>query len=270
MLRATRAVVVALSASLALAPARADEPPAAPSETGVDPDTDFAMREFRRGLELYQAERYDEAIAAFEHANTAKPRPAFDYNIARCHDRLGHWQEALTHYERYLASPDAAHDPEADATRARVAELRARLAAATPATPATPAAPPVAAPAPAPALAPLPPPHEASHGRAMKIAGAVTAAVGGAALVTGIACGVLAKQASDDISAAGRAHGAYDSSRYQAGQRDQAAEVALLVTGGVALAAGVVVYALGARHARRARAALSPARGATTAMGFSF
>jgi hypothetical protein len=191
-------------------------------------------------------------VAAFERANAATPRPAFDYNIARCYDRLGRWKEALQFYERYLASPDAKQDPTADETRARVAELRARIGAVEPAPPTSPTPPPpIATP-----IAPAPSPaREAPSGRGKKIAGATITAVGGALLIGGIVCGVLAQQASDDISAAARTHDFYNAQRYAAGRNDQIAEAALLAVGGAALVGGVVVLALGVRDAHHRRSA---------------
>ena len=97
----------------------------------VDPDTEIARRHFEKGSELYGSGRYAEAVAEFEAARRAKPLPAFDYNIARAHDRMEHTREAIAAYERYLeAAPSA---PDAGDVRARIAELRGRLGA-TPAT----------------------------------------------------------------------------------------------------------------------------------------
>jgi tetratricopeptide (TPR) repeat protein len=89
-----------------------------------DPDTEVAQRLFTEGAAAYDAHDYVAALARFEAARRIKPLPAFDYNIARCQDRLGHEREALDGYERYLASQplDAAE------VQGRVAVLRRRLA----------------------------------------------------------------------------------------------------------------------------------------------
>jgi tetratricopeptide (TPR) repeat protein len=94
----------------------------------VDPDVEVAQRHFARGQDHYAAARYEEAIVEFKRAREAKPLPDFDYNIARCYDRLGKWKDALAFYERYLQGADAS--PAADEVRARVVELRARTAGA--------------------------------------------------------------------------------------------------------------------------------------------
>jgi tetratricopeptide (TPR) repeat protein len=106
--------------------------------TVADPDTEVATRHFRHGLDLYGQERYQEAIESFERARSAKPVPAFDYNIARCYDRLGNWQKAADYYQRYVtAKPDASDAAE---TRERIATLKQRIREA--ATPAPSPAPP--------------------------------------------------------------------------------------------------------------------------------
>jgi tetratricopeptide (TPR) repeat protein len=109
-------------AILLSAPARA-QTPTLPS----DPDTEVATREFRRGSELYDVGRYEEAIAAFERAQEIKPAPDFDYNIARCYDRLGRWSDAVKFYERYLAAAKPKGPDELAETKARVDVLKERI-----------------------------------------------------------------------------------------------------------------------------------------------
>src|SRR5207248_613612 len=92
----------------------------------VDPDTEIAQQLIAEGAAAYDAHDYPRALARFEAARHMKPLAAFDYNIARCHDRLGHAAEAVAAYERYVAQkPDA---PDSVEVRERIAVLRARLA----------------------------------------------------------------------------------------------------------------------------------------------
>jgi tetratricopeptide (TPR) repeat protein len=246
----------------AMATARADDLPT----RAIDPDFEVAQREYRRGSELYEQSRYEEAIQSFEKANAARPRPAFDYNIARCYDRLGKWPEAVRFYERYLASPGTANDPGAATVRTRAAQLRARLSA-----PPKPAETPGSSPpsvvltpstvSSAPTAPTLAPETRSAPGRGKRVAGVVLAAAGVALAAAGIACGVLAQQASDDVTATARARGQYDAGRWSATPADQAAEAALFAVGGAALVAGVVVYAVGRRDARRVAVAVVPTPG---------
>ncbi len=90
--------------------------------SAADPDSEVARKHFDRGSELYSELKYEQAIVEFQAANEAKPHPDFDYNIARCFDRLGDWPHALDYYRRYLAV-----SPKSDDVRARVAELQTRL-----------------------------------------------------------------------------------------------------------------------------------------------
>jgi tetratricopeptide (TPR) repeat protein len=90
-----------------------------------DPDTEVAKRLFKQGTTLYMDGKYEEALAAFERARLAKPLPAFDFNIAKCNDRLGRWPEALAAYERFAATTKDAEEL-ADAN-ARIPVLRERV-----------------------------------------------------------------------------------------------------------------------------------------------
>ena len=125
--RAGISLLALVAAMLAGRPAAAD----GASSTIADPDTESARRHFQRGAELYDRGAYAEAVREFETAKRIKPAPAFEYNVARCRDRLEQWGAAADGYERYLvAVPNA---PERDELRARIVELRARAGGAPPA-----------------------------------------------------------------------------------------------------------------------------------------
>lgn len=67
-----------------------------------------ARAAFQRAQAAYEAERFEEALAAYNEANELMPNVAFIFNMAQCHRQLGQEDEALTQYQRYLeASPDA-------------------------------------------------------------------------------------------------------------------------------------------------------------------
>jgi hypothetical protein len=99
----------------------------------------------------------------------------------------------------------------------------------------------------------------AARGRAKTIAGAAVLGVGVAALAAGIAMGVLAKQAGDDISSAAKNLEPYSSSKYSAGQTDQSLMYALVPIGAAAVVAGAVVLVLGRRQVFRSRVQVTPA-----------
>ncbi|MCC6749750.1 MAG: tetratricopeptide repeat-containing protein [Deltaproteobacteria bacterium] len=85
-----------------------------------------ARRLFLDGKAHYDAGRYARAKAAFRKAGALAPSPILDYNLARCHDRLGENAEAIRYYERYLGSaPEAAKRAEVET---RLKALRSRSA----------------------------------------------------------------------------------------------------------------------------------------------
>jgi tetratricopeptide (TPR) repeat protein len=113
----------------------------------------------------------------------------------------------------------------------------------------------------------------AAHGKTKTIAGAALLAVGVAALATGIAFGVLAKNESDYITNLNNTMQAYSSSHYSAGQTDQIVEEAMIGIGAAAAVAGAVVLVLGRREVSKSRAQLLPtgsAHAAGAAVRFDF
>jgi tetratricopeptide (TPR) repeat protein len=86
---------------------------------------DRARDAFAQGQELYRAGDFAGALAAFQTAEALQPRPAVEYNIGRCHERLGQLSEAVAAYERYLAGAPTA--PDHDAVAEHVAKLRGAL-----------------------------------------------------------------------------------------------------------------------------------------------
>jgi tetratricopeptide (TPR) repeat protein len=105
-----------------------------------------------------------------------------------------------------------------------------------------------------------PAPAPSSRARTLRLAGIATAATGGVALLVGGYFSLDAARAADDVSQAYRDGAAWaEIERIDArGRRAETLGAALLVTGGVAVAAGAALYALGWRSER---AAVVPAPG---------
>src|SRR5262245_28015839 len=86
-------------------------------------DAAQARTHFDRGRAFFEVNDFRNAIVEFKAAHVERPDPAFLYNIAECHRRLGEASEALAFYRRFLATA-----PAGDKTRAvveqRVAELK--------------------------------------------------------------------------------------------------------------------------------------------------
>jgi tetratricopeptide (TPR) repeat protein len=97
------------------------------AQVSLDPDTEIARRHFQAGRVKYEASEYEAALREFEAARKVRNLPAFDYNIARCLDRMERPAEAIAAYERYLAVIGEA--PDAAEVRERVRILKERLPA---------------------------------------------------------------------------------------------------------------------------------------------
>ena len=95
----------------------------------------------------YKQGRAAEALREFEEAYRIAPRPAFHYNIAICHEKLGDDGLAIIAYQRYLAESPNADDRAA--VQEHVALLRARAMPPAAAAPAPAAPVPGAEPTPA-------------------------------------------------------------------------------------------------------------------------
>jgi hypothetical protein len=97
--------------------------PAAPAANAED-----AREHFKRGEAAYQKGSYDVAIAEWNTAYGADPRPRIQYNIYQARERLGQLVEAVEALQKYLSTADPDDPYYSDAT-ARMASLQQRLQA---------------------------------------------------------------------------------------------------------------------------------------------
>lgn len=58
------------------------------------------------GAQRYRARDFEGAIRYFEDAYALEPVPNLLYNIARCHEQLQNWDEAISYYELFIVAPD--------------------------------------------------------------------------------------------------------------------------------------------------------------------
>jgi hypothetical protein len=63
---------------------------------------DKAKALFAEGNESYNLGEFDKALERYKLAYRVKPLPAFQFNIAQCHRKLGQHQEAIAMYQAYL------------------------------------------------------------------------------------------------------------------------------------------------------------------------
>ena len=86
-------------------------------------DAAQARVHFDRGRTFFEVDQYRKAIAEFKAAQIEKPDPAFLYNIAECHRRLGEVSDALLFYRRFLETAPAG-DKTRPIVEQRIAELK--------------------------------------------------------------------------------------------------------------------------------------------------
>ena len=222
-------------------------------------DTGKARELFRQAQTKYNLLRFEEALALFEKGYEEKPDPVFLFNIAQCQRQLGRYELAAKSYRAYLVQqPDA---PNRDDVMARIADMEKAAQDKRAAAPPQGVTPPVENPTPAPAPAPVEfaPPVVATtasapshHPRTLTIVGGVLVGVGGAALVGGLAAGLVARSDSNSVATDARNHAEFDPSKQSAGRAAANASYALYAVGGVAAVAGAVVLVLDWRAHRAA------------------
>lgn len=231
---------------------------------GAIADTNRARQLFQQAQTKYNLLHFDEALKLFEQAYEEKPDPVFLFNIAQCQRQLGQYELAAKSYRAYLVQrPDA---PNHDDVLARIADMekaaQEQRASAPPqgvtppaetTAPATPPAAVATAPEPPPQTAPPAPVH--ARPRTLTIVGGVLTGLGGAALLGGMAAGLVAKSDGDAVSADARNGAEFDPNKEKAGTAAQNASFALYGIGAAAAVAGVVVLVIDWRRHRAAERA---------------
>lgn len=75
------------------------------------------------GGERYGEKDYEGAIELFIQAYELHPVPNLLYNVARCHEKLEQWDEAIDYYEQFIVAPDIDTDDRKSAL-GRIEKLR--------------------------------------------------------------------------------------------------------------------------------------------------
>jgi hypothetical protein len=269
----SRPVAALLATLLVAGPALADPKPS-------DKDAHAAGELVKKAIAKSQAGDHEAAIAIYQQAYGIVPSSALLSNIGTEYQQSGKLKDALKYFCMYLdKDPEGANAPYATLqARQLQKQLGNKLGegddvCAPPKVEPRPRPveePPVVATRP-PEPEPVEPPAPRDHGSAtMRITGLVAGLVGLGAVGVGIYEGVQAKNISDEISAhmvPDRWPG--DIRELEArGQRHENLEIGFLIGGGVAITAGVVLFALGRSSAApdRERTAI---RVAPTRNGFA-
>jgi len=115
--RKSEPVPVQIAETPAPAPTPAGAPPSAPPSS-----KDKVAAALQRAREADGKGELDDALAAYQAAYTIDPSPETTYAIAELHERLGHKDDAVRFYERYLmAAKDA---PNRDTVTKKLAALQ--------------------------------------------------------------------------------------------------------------------------------------------------
>lgn len=127
--------VIALALAASTARAQEDAPADAPAEAPADgpsPEnieaTQRAREHFTTGVEHFSAHRYREAIRSFSLAAQLVPSADLWFNIARAHEELSEYDEAVDYYRRYLR--DRVDPPDRDEIERHITVLEERAQAA--------------------------------------------------------------------------------------------------------------------------------------------
>ena len=83
----------------------------------------LAKQHFEAGVSHFDLAEWEQALVEFKEAYRLKSDATFLYNIAQCHRKLGHVDDALTFYKTYLRrAPEA---PNREEVERRIQELEA-------------------------------------------------------------------------------------------------------------------------------------------------
>lgn len=88
-------------------------------------DLELAKQHFKKGRDLHDQGRFDEALDEFLLAYRLSKKPELQYNLALCYEKILRFENALTAYRLYLqGKPDA---PDRKYVKERIAFLRIEL-----------------------------------------------------------------------------------------------------------------------------------------------
>ena len=91
---------------------------------------ELAKAHWNLGQKLYRTSNYPSALAEFKKAYKLAPKPIMLMNMARCHEAMGQFFEAVDRYRAYLkADPSSQH---AELVRLKIPNLEKQLAAKKP------------------------------------------------------------------------------------------------------------------------------------------
>jgi predicted DNA-binding protein YlxM (UPF0122 family) len=214
---------------------------AAPAGAASEED-ERAKAHFLAGQSYYEQASYTDALREFNEAYRISKRPALLYNIARCHEALENYADAVKMLEAYLdQAPDTS---DRAAVETRIANLKERQAARE-VKPQPPAA--VQAPPPTTSTPPAPPHRK-------RVYTWIVGGVGVAALASALGTGLASQLSYNDLS--GKCSGATcdpatvanAQSKIDSGKRLALATDILWPIGAAAAVTAIVLFFVEGRH----------------------
>ena len=194
---------------------------------------------------------YQKGVAILADLLVGSDDPNYIYNQGRCYEQNSRWEQAINRFREYLRKDASLSDSDRADVERHIAECEEALAQAAQATQPVAAAPtPVETPAPAPApppvkpevsATPAPPLSDGSQGKGLRVAGTVCAAVGLAAVGTGIG---LALKTQDMSSEAQKSGGGTKAQEDQRKSLETWGWVSYAI-GAAAIATGAILYIVG-------------------------
>jgi tetratricopeptide (TPR) repeat protein len=258
----------------------------------ADDNENAAKVHYEAGRRAYNLGDYDLAIDEWKAGYKLFGAADFLFNVAQAYRQKKDYEQAVFFFQAYLREkPNAANVGEVQALLTEMTKLAEEQknnhemppkdpivpTTTTTETPETIDAPPSHEPTPTTTPVTAPVTDVARAGRGLRLGGMITAGAGAAVLLTGIVLMVKASSDASDLESAassGQQWSPAYADQDQAARRGITIGTALTITGGVALAAGTVLYLYGvhARHEAQ-RVAVVPSigpRGARVLVSLEF
>jgi hypothetical protein len=106
-------------------PAAQPKPQGAAPKPGAAPNIAEAKKHYGAGEKKFKEKDYAGALAEFQQADAIKSTAQATRYIGLCHEELGHFQDAVDSYEKFLANVPKGMDAQGDELKTRVAKIKA-------------------------------------------------------------------------------------------------------------------------------------------------
>ena len=203
---------------------------------------DQAREHYKQGATHFDLGEYDAAIVEFKKAYELSNAPGLLFNIAQAQRLKKDYEQALQSYKRFVRlSPDAPNRPDAEQWIAdlekKISEAKQQTQTQTETQTRTGTQTPTE-----------PPKPSGDGGKTERMAGLIVGGTGGALLIAGIAYGLAARSASNDITTLAQMGGVFNPAAkdtYDSGSSDSTKAILFLSLGGAAVVTGGILYYMG-------------------------